>query len=342
MEQAKAVMIVSNALVPHDINDYRNIGVDFVTTPCETDDETARATKDADFVITMMKPVRRKVIENMERCRMIYNLGTGYEEIDIDAATDQGICVSFPGGYCSLEVAEHAMGLIIDCARKISRLDRAVRAGKWDSYEKKEIRTQIMPPMFQLKGQTVGLLGFGRIAQNMVTMAHGFGMNVVACDPYIPSEVFDRLGVKSVTFDFLIEHSDFISIHAAFTPDARHMFNMEQFKRMKKTAYLINCARGGFIDEGALYAAIKEGEIAGAGLDVLQKEEVLPGNPLLELENIIITPHSAYYSMESREKYAYRPFEDISLVMKGIWPKCLINTEVKEAYGAKWGAMRDE
>jgi len=164
MEQSKVVMIVSNALVPHD-----------------------------NFVVTMMSPVRRKVIENMEECRMIYNLGTGYEAIDLDAATDCGVCVSSPGGYCSLEVAEHTIGLILACARKICRLDRAVRAGKWDSYEKKEIRTEIMPPMFQLNGQTLGLIGFGRIAQNIVPMAKGFGMRVVASDPYVPDEVFTQL-----------------------------------------------------------------------------------------------------------------------------------------------------
>jgi len=342
MEKAKVVMIVSNALVPHDRDDYSGIGADFVTSPCETEQEIIEATKDADFVLTMMKPLPRKVIEGMSRCRMIYNLGTGYEAIDLEAATEQGICVSFPGGYCSLEVAEHAMGLILDCARKICRLDRAVRVGKWDSYEKKEIRTEIMPPMFQLKGQTVGLIGFGRIARNIVPMAKGFGMKVLANDPYIPSELFKELGVEEATIDHIIENSDFISIHALFTEESMHMFGMEQFKKMKKTAYLINCARGNFIDEEALYRAVKEGEIAGAGLDVLQKEEVRPDNPLLELESITITPHAAYYSMESRAKYARRPFEDVSLVMKGVWPKCLVNTEVRENYVAKWGGMRDK
>jgi D-3-phosphoglycerate dehydrogenase len=335
-------MIVSNALVPHDVEDYRKIGADFTSVPCETEKEIIKATTDADFVVTMMRSVTRKVIENMKRCRMIYNLGTGYEAIDIEAATDHGICVSFPGGYCSVEVAEHAMGLILSCARKICRLDRAVRVGKWDSYEKKDIRTQIMPPIFQLNGQTVGLIGFGRIAQNIVPMAKGFGMNVLAYDPYVPLDIFEKLGVKQVTIDYLIENSDFISIHAAFTPASKHMFGREQFKRMKNTAYLINCARGDFIDEEALYSAVKEGEIAGAGLDVLKKEEVRLDNPLLELEGITITPHSAYYSIASREKYARRPFEEISLLTRSIWPQYLINKEVKEAYAAKWGPMKDQ
>ncbi len=335
-------MIVANALVPHDIDDYRKIGVDFITIPCESEEEIASATGDADFVVTMMKPVTRKVISNMEKCRMIYNLGTGYEAIDLDAATDHAICVSYPGDYCSLEVAEHAMGLVLDCARKISRLDRAVRAGKWDSYEKKEIRTQIMPPMFQLRGQTLGLIGFGRIAQNIVPMAKGFGMLVMAYDPYVSLEVFEKLGVEKVTLNYLIEKSDFISIHAAFTPDSKDMFNSERFKRMKKTAYLINCARGEFVDEKALYDAVSKGEIAGAALDVLKKEQVGADNPLLELESVTITPHAAYYSVTSRKKYMRRPFEEISRITRSVWPQYLINTAVKEAYVAKWGPMRDE
>ncbi|MFW5908310.1 MAG: C-terminal binding protein [Desulfosalsimonas sp.] len=342
MEKSKVVMIVSNPIVPHDKSDYDKIGAEFVNIPCETEDDIIEATKDADFVITMMKPLSRKAIENMKQCRMIYNLGTGYEAIDLDAATDNGICVSFPGGYCSLEVAEHAMGLILACARKICRLDRAVRAGKWDSYEKKEVRTQILPPMFQVKGRTLGLVGFGRIAQKIVPMAKGFSMKVVAYDPYIPSDLFEELGVEQVSLDYIIENSDFISLHAAFTSDAKHMFNMEQFKRMKDTAYLINCARGDFINEEDLCRAVKEGEIAGAGLDVLQKEEVRPDSPLLEPENITITPHTAFYSMEARQLFAWRPFEDISLVMKGYWPKCLLNADVKDAFAAKWGQLEDK
>ncbi|MCF8111773.1 MAG: C-terminal binding protein [Desulfobacteraceae bacterium] len=341
MTKSKVAMIVSNPQVPHNREDYERIGADFVNVPCETEDEIVEATKDADFVITMMKPISRRAIENMKQCRMIYNLGTGYEAIDLDAATDNGICVSFPGGYCSQEVAEHTMGLILACARKICRLDRAVRAGKWDSYEKKEVRTRILPPMFQLSGQTLGLVGFGRIAQKVVPMARGFKMRILAYDPYVSSNLFDELGVKEASLDYIMENSDFISIHAAFTQDSKHMFNAKRFKKMKNTAYLINCARGDFIDEKALCRAVEEGEIAGAGLDVLEKEGIRPDHPILQLENITITPHTAFYSMESRELFAWRPFEDVSLVMKGFWPKCLINPAVKEVYTAKWGPLKD-
>ncbi|MFW5957951.1 MAG: C-terminal binding protein [Desulfosalsimonas sp.] len=342
MTKSKVVMIVSNPQVPHNREDYERIGAELLNIPCETEDEIVEATKDADFVITMMKPLSRRAMENMKQCRMIYNLGTGYEAIDIEAATDNGICVSFPGGYCSREVAEHTMGLILACARKICRLDRAVRAGKWDSYEKREVRTRILPPMFQLRGHRLGLVGFGRIAQQVVPMAKGFGMRIIAHDPYISSGLYDELGVEEAPLDSIIEDSDFISIHAAFTSNSKHMFNAELFKRMKSTAYLINCARGDFVDEEALCRAVEEGEIAGAGLDVLEKEGIMPDARLLQLENITITPHTAFYSMESRELFAWRPFEDVSLVMRGYWPKCLINPAVKEVYEARWGPLKDD
>ena len=338
----KVVMVVPNPMIPHDEEDYRQIGAEFVTQPCQTEDEIIAAAQDADFVLTFKKPITQKVIEKLNRCKLIYNIGTGYETIDLAAATEHGICVSYPDGYCSEEVAEHTMALILACARKLLRLDRAVRAGKWDSYEKKEIRFKILPPMFPLKGQTLGLIGFGRIARKLVPKAKGFELRVIALDPYLPASVFEEFGVESVTFDYLLENSDFISIHAAFTPEARHMLGMEQFKQMKPTAYLINCARGEFVDEQALYTALTQGCIAGVALDVIQAEGIRPDHPLLELENLIITPHVAYYSEQSLIKLRRRPYEEIARVINGEWPQWLINTEVKENFQSRWGKQSRE
>jgi len=266
----RVVILVANPMIPHDEADYREIGVEFIPRPCQTEEEIIKAARDADFILTFKKPVTRKVIEQLERCRLIYNIGTGYETIDMEAATEHGICVSYPDAYCSEEVAEHAMALILACARKLVRLDRAVRDGKWESYEKREIRLNILPPMLPIKGKTLGLIGFGRIARRLVPKAKGFEMRVLALDPYVPASVFDEYGVAAVPLDYLIENSDFVSVHAAFTSDARHMLGAEQFQRMKPTAYVINCARGEFIDEAALYQALSRGEIAGAALDVIQ------------------------------------------------------------------------
>jgi len=333
----KVVMVVANPMLPHNEADYREIGAEFITMPCQTEEELIEAAKDADFVLTFKKPFTRRVIEQLGRCRMLYNIGTGYETIDLNAATEHGICVSYPDAYCSEEVAEHAMALILACARKLVRLERAVREGKWESYEKREIRFNILPLMFPIQGQTLGLIGFGRIARKLVPKARGFDMRVIALDPYISQDVFAEYGVEAVALPYLIENSDFISVHAAFTSDARHMLGAEQFKRMKSTAYVINCARGEFVDEEALYGAITQGEIAGAALDVIQGESMPPDHPLLKLDNVIITPHAAYYSEEALGRLRKRPFEEIARMLNGEWPQWLINAEVKEKYQQKWG-----
>jgi len=330
----KVVMIVANRLIPHNEEDYRKIGVEFITLPCQTEDEIIAATQDADAVITMMKPFTRKVIEKLSKCKLIYNLGTGYEAIDIRAATEHGIYVSYPGDYCTEEVAEHTMALILACARKLLILDRAVRDGKWDSYAKKEIRLKILPPMFQLKGQVLGLIGFGRIPQCLVTKAKGFELNIIAFDPYVSSSTFETLRVESVSLDHLLKSSDYISVHAAFTSKSWHMIGIDQFKMMKHTAYIINCARGEFIDEQALYLALTQGYIAGAALDVLEREFVGLDHPLLSLENVIITAHSAYYSEQSLLKYRERPYEEIARLIKGQRPHRLLNPEVKGRFEA--------
>jgi len=333
----RVVMLVANPMIPHDEADYREIGVEFIPRPCQTEEEIIKAARDADFILTFKKPVTRKVIEQLERCRLIYNIGTGYETIDMEAATEHGICVSYPDAYCSEEVAEHAMALILACARKLVRLDRAVRDGKWESYEKREIRLNILPPMLPIRGKTLGLIGLGRIARKLVPKAKGFEMRVLALDPYVPASVFDEYGVEAVPLDYLIENSDFLSVHAAFTSDARHMLGAEQFQRMKPTAYVINCARGEFIDEAALYQALSRGEIAGAALDVIQEERMLPDHPLLKLDNVIITPHTAYYSEESLARMRRRPFEEIERMVNGQWPQWLLNSEVKKKFEQRWG-----
>jgi len=330
----KVVMIVANRMIPHNEEDYRKIGVEFVTLPCQTEDEIIAATQEADAVITMMRPFTRKVIERLSNCKLIYNLGTGYEAIDVSAATEHGIYVSYPGDYCTEEVAEHTMALILACARKLLILDKAVRDGNWDSYAKKEIRLGILPPMFQLKGQVLGLIGFGRIPQRLVPKAKGFDLRIIAFDPYVSSSTFETLRVESVSLDYLLKSSDYVSVHAAFTPKAWHMIGIDQFKIMKHTAFIINCARGEFIDEQALYLALTQGYIAGAALDVLEREFVGLDHPLLSLENVIITAHSAYYSEQSVLKYRQRPYEEIARIIRGQRPHQLLNPEVKGRFEA--------
>ncbi len=333
------VVMTARVLARRDVEAYQEkLGVDFQTVPCQTEDEIIAAAQDADVVITLMQPFSRRVIEGLSRCRLIFNAGTGFETIDVSAATEFGICVVSPGNYSVDEVSDHAMALLLACARKITRLDRAVRAGKWNSFEKREIRGKVLPPVFQLKRQTLGLIGFGKISQAIVPKAKGFGLWVIAFDPYLPPDVFEQTEVESVTFDHLLETSDFVLIQASYSPQARHMIGMGQFRKMKPTAYIINTARGLFIDKAALYTALSEGYIAGAGLDVVEAEPegVCPDHLLLTLENVIITAHSAYYSEQSTANYKQRTYDAVASMVNGKWPDWLINPEVKENFRKRW------
>jgi len=335
----RLVMTIEVPYVMRDDEECRKIGAEFFTIPCHTENEAIAAAQDADAVIThsvpILVPFTRNVISKLNKCKVIHNIGAGYEGIDVQAATDYGICVSFPGDYCSEEVAEHVMALILACARKLVRLDRAVKEGAWDSTVEPEIR-KIWSPMFQIKGQTLGIIGLGRIGRLIVPKAKGLGLRVIAFDPYIPPNVFSESGVESVTLDHLLSESDYITVHAALTKETRHLLGREQFRKMKPTAYFINCARAGFVDEEALYTALTNGYIAGAALDVVEGECLSLGHPLLKLENIIFTAHSAWYSEYSLTEIKRRAYENIGQVFRGEWPTWFVNPEVKEKFLERW------
>jgi len=292
--------------------------------------------------VTGLQPFGRNVIEKLSKCKLIHCIGIGYEGIDVEAATEHGICISTPTDYCLEEVSDHAMALTLACARKIVRLDNAVRQGKWDSAAKRDIRTNLWPPIFRLRGQTLGLIGFGNIPRTLVPKAKGFGLKVIVFDPYIPPQMGKEHGVELVELDYLLRNSDYVSLHAALTPQTHHLLGLEEFKKMKPTAYVINTARGPLIDQEALYTALSQGYIAGAGLDVLETEFVDLDHPLLKFDNVILTAHSAHYSEFSALEIRQRPFQEMCRIIDKKWPRCLLNPQAKENFVAKWGEMRED
>ena len=336
------VVVPISIIQLQDEEECRKIDAELFTIPCHTEDELIAATEDADAVLTISVPFTGKVISKLNKCKLIHNIAAGYEDIDVQAATDNGICVSNAGDFNSEEVSEHAMALILACARKLVRLDRAVRAGKWAPETRMELR-QILPPMFQIRGQTLGIIGFGNVGRHIVPKAKGFELRVIAFDPYVPSDVFKKSGVESVTLDNLLRESDFITVHAALTEENRHLLGIEQFRKMKPTAYFINCARGDIVDEEALCSALTNGYIAGAGLDVVarrgagREEHLSLGHPLLKLENVILTPHTAGYSEYIMPEMKRRAYEHLGQVFHGEWPTWFINPEVKEKFLERWG-----
>lgn len=323
---------------------FSELGAGFVGQHCATDDEFIAVARDADAVITVgsIRPVPRRVIENLERCRLISNTQIGYDSIDIEAATERGILVTNVPDYCIEEVSDHAMALLLACARKIVQLNEAAKRGQWGlSASGIEIQSRIWPKLSRLHGQTLGLLGLGKVARALVPKARGFQLRVIACDPYIPPEMAQQMGVEMVDWKRLLRESDFLSVHAALTPETRHILRAEAFKEMKTTACLINTARGGLVDEVALYRALKEGEIAMAALDVTDPEPPEPQSPLLAMDNVIITAHSAFFSPTSEAERWHRPVEEVARVMRGEWPQALVNPQARKKYVARWGAMKE-
>ena len=319
-----------------DEKEFHKMGAEYFEIPAKTEDEIIAVARDADVVLTYYQPYTRRVISNLKKARLIHNTGTGYDGIDIKAATDCGIIVSFPGDYSKEEVAEHSVALILACARKILRLDKAVREGKWISNAKPELR-KIWPPMFQLEGQTLGIIGLGRIGRLVAQRIRGFEMKVIAYDPYLPAKMFEEASVQSVDLDRLLRESDFISVNSALTRENRALIGLEEFKKMKPTAYFINTARGDIVDEEALVTALERGYIAGAGLDVVEGERVGLDHPLLKFDNVILTGHCAFYSEESTYEIKQRLYDAVASVLRGGWPEWFINPEVKERYLEKWG-----
>ncbi len=308
---------------------------------CETEDEVIAACQDADAVLNVFEPFSRRVIEKLTKCKIISKLGTGLDGTDVKAATDYGIILTNLPEWCNEEVSDHTMTLLLACSRKIFSMHKiAVTSGLawWDRDARKQLE-----PMFALRNQTLGLVGFGRIPRTLVPKAKAFGLRLIAYDPYLPASEIEKYGVKSVEFEQLLKASDFVSLHAPLTSENYHMFGLDHLKKMKPTAYLINAARGAIIDDKALYIALSQNWIAGAGLDVLEKEQPPdPNNPLLKLDNIIITPHIGSYSEESYWKLRRTPVDEVARVFRGKWPVYFVNPGVKEKFVQKWGLEMTE
>src|SRR5215468_1147872 len=298
-------------------------GLRLVAADCKTEDDVIEAAGDADAIIAQYATVGARAIDAFTRCKVIARYGTGVDIVDVDAATRRGILVAnVPNDWCQNEVADHAMALLLAAARKICAYDRATRAGVW--------RWQSGEPIHRMQGRTLGLLSFGAIAQAIAARAHAFGMLVIAHDPYMTPDDVTAHGAMPVSFGELIEHSDYLVIQAPLTKETHHLIGAEELRRMKPELILINTARGPIVSDAALYEALKEGWIAGAGLDDIEEEPAKqrdwkPENPLFSLDNVIITPHAAYYSEESIHTVRDFAAREVVRVLTGQPPHSPVN-----------------
>jgi D-3-phosphoglycerate dehydrogenase / 2-oxoglutarate reductase len=277
-----------------------------------------RVAKDADALLATYAKITADMIRQMTRCRIISRFGIGVDNVDIPVATERGIVVTKVPDYCIDEVSDHAVALLLTAVRKIPLANSLVQQGRWEM--------PAVVPIHRLRGSVLGLVGFGRIPQLVAPKAQAFGMRVVGFDPYIPKDVFDRANVESVDFPQLLKVSDYVSIHAPLLPETQGLFNADAFRQMKPHAYLINTARGPIVDEAALAHALDAGQLAGAALDVMTKEPPT-GSPLLGRPNVIITPHTSFYSEESLNDLETKAAEEVVRVLKGQAPKNPVNPE---------------
>ena len=290
--------------------------------PTHDEDEIIRNVRDADGIITSESPITRRVLESLTQCKVVLRTGVGYDVIDVEAATENGIAVVNIPDLWTREVANQAMSLLLACNRKVVNMDRAIRESTWTP----------RPPhtIGALHGETLGILGLGRIGSAMAQRAKGFELSVIAHDPYVLDEVFGERGVERVSFEDLMGRSDYLSVHTPLTSETRHIINENALRMMKPNAYLINTSRGPVVDEAALIKALQEGWIAGAGLDVLEQEPPASDNPLLGMDNVALSPHSGHASVESLRLRTGRYGEEVASVLAGRKPRNLVNPQVLE------------
>jgi D-3-phosphoglycerate dehydrogenase / 2-oxoglutarate reductase len=294
---------------------------DIVPMKTKKPEEFIAEARDCDALLnTYAGPITEAVMAQMPKCRIIARYGIGVDTIDLEAATRAGIIVTNNPTYCIEEVAEHAMALLLACARKVAFYDRMVRAGRWEVPPGKPIR--------RLAGSTIGLVGFGNIARAVAVRAAGFGMKVLYADPFVKEGQFREPG-KRVELDELLRQSDYVSLHPPLTPQTRKMMNDDAFAKMKPSAFVVNCARGPVIDTDALVRALDAKRIAGCALDTTDPEPLPDPHPLRGRDNVVVNPHAAWYSEEAMVGLQAGAPGEVRRVLSGEWPINVVNKAVK-------------
>lgn len=289
-------------------------GAELIEAPTQDEATLAKLAADVDAIATCWARVTNAVIEAAPRCRVISRMGIGLDNIALETATRRGIPVTNVPDYCIGEVADHALALLLACARKIAWFHQRTKSG--------EYQLKSGPLLRRLTGQTLGLLGLGPIARNLVPKARALGLSVIACTR--TGKAYDT-GCRMVSLSELLEQSDYLSLHAPLTPETKHVLGAAQFSRMKPSAYLINTSRGGLVDHTALWQALEQRQLAGAALDVFEPEPPDLTLPLYRDERVIVTPHAAFASEESIIELRTRVARQIAAVLLGQRPENIVN-----------------
>ncbi len=281
----------------------------FLMSKSANADDILSVAKDADAILVTYAKLTREILTQLTKCKAIGRFGLGVDNIDLPAAKEKGIAVNYVPDYCIREVSDHAMTLLLALIRKVPLSNKLVQSGRWEM--------PAVVPIRRIEGTVLGLVGFGNIPRLVAPKAQAFGIKVIAFDPYAKPDVFKAAKVESVDFDTLLKTADYISVHAPLLPATRGMMNADAFAKMKKGAYLVNTARGPLIDEPALIAALDSGQIGGAGLDVVTAEPLAKDSKLLGRDNVIISPHTGFYSIEALDELQTKCAADVARVLSG-------------------------
>jgi D-3-phosphoglycerate dehydrogenase len=320
MDQSRYQVVITDCdhgFIDQEKKEFGRIGAQLILAQVQKEEDLIRTCKEADGLINQYAPLTRRVLENLPKCKIISRYGVGLDPVDLKAATDLGIIVANVPDYCMDEVSNQTISMLLGLIRKVAFFDQKVKSGQWDFRQGR--------PMYRLKGKTMGLVGSGRIGLEVAKKIAAFDVKVIAFDPYLEKA---PKGIELTDLDTVLKESDFISIHCPLNDSTRHLIGEKAFKKMEKKPLLFNTSRGPIIDEKALIQALKEGLISGAGLDVLEKEPPDSQNPLLKMENVILSPHIGFYSEESIRELKHRTAENVSTVLLGKWPRSVVNREV--------------
>ncbi|MDR2800621.1 MAG: C-terminal binding protein [Desulfovibrio sp.] len=296
------------------------LDVDLALSKGGTPEEICREGGNCDILMVLFTPMSRQHLDMFPRCRALIRMGIGTNSVDLEFAGKKGIQVANVPDYCQEEVADHTLALFLELTRKVGMLDRDVRKGRWEM--------SIADPVPRLRNLTFALWGCGGIGRLVGRRAAAFGMKLIGYDPFLPAEAFETHGITRYTdIDSFLSKADVVSLHAPLTPATENMVNEKTLGRMKPTAYILNSSRGRLIDEDALYAALKSGSIAGAGLDVLCEEPPGGVHRLCEFENCVITPHAAWNSVEAIPELRVKAAEEVVRFLRTGRVRNLVNKD---------------
>ena len=317
----ETVLKTDDALVPvteDDLTLLAEAGGELVARHCPSEEELIEHGREAAALLVVYEPVTARVLAGLSRCRLVVKVGIVVDNIDLDAAREAGVAVANVPDYCLDEVSDHALALLLALARRLVPLQRAALEGIWDT-------PAVAGPLPRLRGQTLGLVGFGRIARALAAKATPIGLRIVAHDPYVSDDVVAAAGARSVSLETLLAESDWVSLHVPLNTETHHLLDRERLRAMRPGAFVLNVSRGGLVDEDALAEELRAGRVGGAGLDVFEVEPAPPDHPLLALPNVLATSHAAYYSVESLAELGHRGFAEAARALRGEPARNVVN-----------------